>query len=125
MWLFTLFRNTSFFYWFVWEFLEDCSWVKKSLKMLNFLLVTVAKLFACCLFLITFCLFLVTFWSLLFTFCSLLVTFYSLFLTFCLLLVTFCSLLVTFYTYLVLVSFCSLIRSVLSVRCCLLFLHFS
>lgn len=38
--LFTLFRNISFFYWFVWEFLGNCSWAKTSLKMLNL---------ACCL----------------------------------------------------------------------------
>ena len=39
--LFTLFRNISFFYWFVWEFLGHCSWVKTSLKLqwLNILLV--------------------------------------------------------------------------------------
>lgn len=39
--LFMLFRNISFFYWFVWEFLGHCSWVKTSLKLqwLNILLV--------------------------------------------------------------------------------------
>ena len=63
--LFMLFRNISFFYWFVWEFLGE-----------DVFEVAVAEHFARCLSL-------VTFYSLLLTFCSLLITFSSLLVTFC------------------------------------------
>ena len=66
--LFMLFRNISFFYWFVWEFLGE-----------DVFEVAVAEHFARCLSLVTFYLLLVTFCSLLIIFSSLLVTFCSFF----------------------------------------------
>lgn len=71
--LFTLFRNISFFYWFVWEFLGHCSWVKSLWSCSGW----------------TFCSLLVPCYFLLVTRHFLLVAHYFLFFTFYILLIFF------------------------------------
>ena len=75
--LFTLFRNMSFFYWFVWEFRGDCSWA--SCSGWTFLLVARYFLLVACNFLLFARYFLlVAHFFLLVGFCSLIVARYFL-----------------------------------------------
>ena len=79
--LFTLFRNISFFYWFVWEFLGHCSWVKSLWSCSGW---TFCSLLVPCYFLlVTRHFLLVAHYFLFFTCYILLIFFSSFFLIFC------------------------------------------